>query len=187
MREYNLLKNQLVHTKFLLNRDFTTHRATIAARIIEAFGFPVAPTLPFLADSFLGSAISFSGAHIGAPLHLFCLFVLLSSSPPSLRFACVFRAHTSVRPYIVCPCVLVSDCLAVGADRCVCPIFLCLCVLGAHIGAPLHFVVLVSYCHCRRGRPVCLPGFSLLVCFWAHTSLRPYIFVFLFLCHIALP
>ena len=35
---------------------------------------------------------------------------------------------------------------------------------------------------CRRGRPVCLPGISLLVCFRAHTPVRPYNSLLVF-CH----
>ena len=92
-------------------------------------------------------------AHTVAPLHCLslCSFVLLSCRrgrpvclPGCSLPVCVW-AHTSVRPYIVCPCVLVSYCsFPVGADRCVCPIFLCLCVLGAHIGAPLRFLFFCS-------------------------------------------
>ena len=67
-----------------------------------------------------------------------CLIVICRRGRPVCLpedfFACVFRAHTSVRPYIVCPCVLLSYCLSVGADRCVCPVsFYLIHLLVGHI------------------------------------------------------
>ena len=84
-------------------------------------------------------------------------------------FACVFGRTHRCAPTFVCPCVLLSYCLAVGADRCVCPVFRCRC-FWAHTGAPLHCLFLCSFVllSCRRGRPVCLPVFSLPVFLCAH-------------------
>ena len=103
----------------------------------------------------------------------FCLIAFCRRDRPvclpgiSLLPVC-FWAHTSVRPYKS----LYHMASPVGADRCVCPKKSprngC-----AHTPVRPYISLFCVLLPCLRGRPVCLPGISLLpVCFWAHTSVR---------------
>ena len=61
--------------------------------------------------------------------------------------------------------------LPVGADRCVCPVFLCLCVFGRTRRCAPTFVAVCYAIAVGADRCVC--PVVLCLCFWALTSLRP--------------
>ena len=116
----------------------------------------------------------------------------------SLLCLCIFVRTHRCAPTFVCPCVLLSYCLAVGADW--------------QLKLSLFFVIKREYPQGVGDKTNCSVAFNcflyslrnLLVnfsslyqrdscscccffacVFWAHTPVRPYVFVFLFFCLIA--